>query len=64
VTQYGSTLAHELGHNLGLAHVGVGTDPLDNLMDVGGSGDSLWSWQWTIIHNTLSVLFDVPPWWG
>jgi hypothetical protein len=57
----GSTLAHELGHNLGLWHVAVGTPATDNLMDVGRYADNLYSWQWTVIHNTLSILFDVPP---
>ena len=60
-TQYGSTLSHELGHNLGLAHTGVGTAPTDNLMDVGRTADNLYTWQWKIMHNTLSVLYDVPP---
>ncbi len=57
----GSTLAHEVGHNLGLYHVAIGTPATDNLMDVGRYADNLWSWQWPIVHNTLSVLYDVPP---
>ena len=57
----GSTLAHEVGHNLGLYHVAVGTPATDNLMDVGRYADNLWSWQWAIIHSTLSTLYDVPP---
>ena len=60
-TTMASTLAHELGHNLGLYHVAVGTPATDDLMDVGRFADNLWSWQWAIIHNTLSTLFDVPP---
>jgi autotransporter-associated beta strand protein len=56
-SQFASTLAHEVGHNLGLFHTGIGAPtPLDNLMDVGRVGDSLWSWQWDTIHATLKTL--------
>ena len=51
--QWSSTLAHEVGHNLGLSHTGNNSPPLNNLMDVGRKGDDLYGWQWTIIHDTL-----------
>ena len=58
----GSTLAHELGHNLGLSHIsGLFEGVLlpdaqrTNLMTVGRTVDELWWDQWRTIHNTLRV---------
>jgi hypothetical protein len=51
-SQFASTLAHEVGHNLGLSHA---SNP-NNLMTVGRNVDGLWAPQWTIIHNTLKAL--------
>lgn len=53
----GSTLAHEVGHNLGLYH----TDVTNNLMDVGRNQDTLWGWQWEVIHGTLKALPSTSP---
>lgn len=55
-SQFASTLAHEVGHNLGLGHTNI----TNNMMDVGRAEDGLWGWQWTIIHNTLKTLPPPP----
>ena len=57
VTELGQslTLAHELGHNLGLWHA-KDTDPngAANLMYVGRQEGIFFAPQWRVIHQTLS----------
>lgn len=55
-SQFASTLAHEVGHNLGLSHTSID----NNLMNVGRDADGLWGPQWTIIHDTLKTLPPAP----
>lgn len=49
------TLAHELGHNLGLWHTGK-TDPYrnSNLMTAGRQEGIFFASQWRVIHQTIS----------
>jgi hypothetical protein len=49
--QYASTLAHERGHNLGLAH--TPRNQPGNLMTVARKDNLLSAEQWAVIHHTL-----------
>ena len=60
---FGSVLAHEIGHNLGLVHQETGTGAQNNLMRASGGGTFLDADQITLAQATgvnLGVLVPVP----